>query len=816
MTLLEQLTNDVQTAISQNNDIAPLLKRVFLFLEDGEFTQAATYSEKVLDSEPENAMAYLGKLMADKRLQSLEELVNHKEVIHDITAFRRAVRFSDETVKQHLQALDMQIYGNCIAAARRRAKYLQKENELKEAAQYYQNAMSIWEECQGNIPDGQAIYAELKNEVADFNWFLLLHNRQCADEAQLIASGIPISTDRWYESALKWADGEKRAHYEQVAKETLFYAHLKCIASATAGNGKLSSIWLNHYKSSAPQDDPLLPILEAVVATNGFTEFCADAPVALLKLVQIYTSAYPQGVEPTKALLQDYYQRIFQSCLCFAGELPEKNPNALGDATAYAKELTQREQAAAANTQWKAEDSEPTQTAPDYTPTDAMHAAREVTRQLAQAIPSGYCPYGLASLYLVAAKHLTVRYGKQDCLGASEELFAFICEYYENAISNSQPEQAKIIRDKFNDFLMEACRLKSATANIACSASSHMEGNHAPYQIFLSRLTNEYSVEKEDLITPELAESFANWCQLIADIHPRKECYWICDHQDEILGIFENVAGVIASCRQYAPALKSKTDAAYQTILQHAGEGQGELSDSWEQRMSALEILCNQWADELEASLTQSQTIYNVKLLKAKRQVKLNKWMQFTAVLLRGVSLLATALVLMGMLVPLVGYAWNTLKGPYTATDFNPIIYYAATIGIPLFVMAVSLIQCSIYPSFHTRKVQKYWGLFMLLNALSYGALGGLVFEAIYDSGIALMLQNIGYAILIALGLLGCGIVRTLVESGSSKLVYRSLSRPTDIALKVIQVMARAIYLAQTIVSFAIAIAFICLTVMKG
>ncbi len=816
MTLLEQLKTYVQAAISQKNDTAPLLKRVFLFLEDAEFTQAATYSEKVLDSEPENAIAYLGKLMADKKLQTLEELVSHKEVIHDITAFRRAVKFADEALKQHLQALDMQIYGNCIAAARRRARYLQKENELKEAAQYYQTAMSIWEECQGNIPDGQAVYEELKNEVADFNWFMLLHNRQCATEAELISSGIPINTDRWYESAQKWADNEKQAHYWQVAKETLFCTHLKCIDAVKARNGKLSSIWLNHYKSSAPQDDHLLPILEAVVATNGLTEFCADAPVALLKLIQIYTGIYPQGVEPAKALLQDYYQRIFQSCLRFAGELPEKNPNALGDATAYAKELAQREETASANAERKAEASEFTEVAPDYNPAEAMRAAREVTLQLAQAIPSGYCPYGLVSLYLVAAKHLTVRYGKQDCLGISEELFEFVCEYYENAISNSQPEQAKVIRDKFNDFLMETCRLKATTANVACSASSHMEGSHVPYQIFLSRLTHDFSVEKEDLIAPELAESFANWCQLIADIHPGKECYWICDQQEEIFGIFENVAAVIASCRQYAPALKSKADTAYQTILQHAGEGQSELSDSWEQRMGALETLCNQWADQLEASLTQAQATYNTKLLKAKRQIKLNKCMQFSAVLLRGVALLATVLLLMAMLVPLIGFAWNTLRDPYAVTGFNPIAYYAATIGIPLFMMAVSLVLCSVYPSFHTRKVQRYCGLIMVVNALSYVALGGLAFEAIWDSGIARILQDPGYAVLIALGLFGCGIIRTLVEFSCCKLVYRSLSRPTDIALKVIQVIARAIYLAQTIVSFAIAIAFICLAVMKG
>ena len=170
----------------------------------------------------------------------------------------------------------------------------------------------------------------------------------------------------------------------------------------------------------------------------------------------------------------------------------------------------------------------------------------------------------------------------------------------------------------------------------------------------------------------------------------------------------------------------------------------------------------------------------------------------------------------MAMLVPLVGFAWNALQDPYATAGFNPVVYYAVTIGVPLFVMVLSLIHCSTYTSYHTRKLQAYSGLIMLANALSYVALGGLVIEAIYDSGISMMLQNLGYATLIVLGLLGCGIVRTAVEFSCCRLVNRSLGRATDIALKVIQVIARAIYLAQTLVSFAIAVAFICLAVMKG
>lgn len=52
------------------NSTAPLLKRAFMFLEDGDFGSANEYCEKVLDIDPENAEAYLGKLMAELHVKN--------------------------------------------------------------------------------------------------------------------------------------------------------------------------------------------------------------------------------------------------------------------------------------------------------------------------------------------------------------------------------------------------------------------------------------------------------------------------------------------------------------------------------------------------------------------------------------------------------------------------------------------------------------------------------------------------------------------------------------------------------------------------
>ncbi|MCI8550586.1 MAG: toll/interleukin-1 receptor domain-containing protein [Lachnospiraceae bacterium] len=76
--------------------VAALLKRVFMFLEDGEWVDADQYCERVLDQEPENAKAYLGKLMAELHVHREEELRDLDFPFDDKRNYQKAVRFGDE------------------------------------------------------------------------------------------------------------------------------------------------------------------------------------------------------------------------------------------------------------------------------------------------------------------------------------------------------------------------------------------------------------------------------------------------------------------------------------------------------------------------------------------------------------------------------------------------------------------------------------------------------------------------------------------------------------------------------------------------
>ena len=83
---------------------SPLLRRAFLFLEDKDWRSAAEYSEKILDQEPENARAYLCKLMAELQVSKTEDLRKHRAALTKNSAYRRAVQYADSMLKAELES----------------------------------------------------------------------------------------------------------------------------------------------------------------------------------------------------------------------------------------------------------------------------------------------------------------------------------------------------------------------------------------------------------------------------------------------------------------------------------------------------------------------------------------------------------------------------------------------------------------------------------------------------------------------------------------------------------------------------------------
>ena len=82
---------------------APLLERAFLFLEDGKWPDADTYCEKVLDIDPKNAQAYLGKLMAELQVQKRGQLSDCAQPFDKNENYLKILRFGDEALNTELR-----------------------------------------------------------------------------------------------------------------------------------------------------------------------------------------------------------------------------------------------------------------------------------------------------------------------------------------------------------------------------------------------------------------------------------------------------------------------------------------------------------------------------------------------------------------------------------------------------------------------------------------------------------------------------------------------------------------------------------------
>lgn len=118
-----------ETVISGGNaNTAPLLKRALMFLEDGDWASADEYCEKVLDIEPENAQAYLGKLMAELGVKKQDELKKLAEPFEEYGNYQKAMRFGDEEVRSFLSGCNAFIIDRNETA--RKEEIYQRAKEL--------------------------------------------------------------------------------------------------------------------------------------------------------------------------------------------------------------------------------------------------------------------------------------------------------------------------------------------------------------------------------------------------------------------------------------------------------------------------------------------------------------------------------------------------------------------------------------------------------------------------------------------------------------------------------------------------------------
>lgn len=152
--------------------ITPLLKRAFMFLEDGDWSSANEYCEKVLDADPECAQAYLGKLMAELRVKKQELLVNQVEPFDSRNHYLKAIRFGDEELRNALNG------------------YIDQIKARKENSRLYSIYKDAKEKMAAARSQRQCIdAANLFESISDYSDAAVLAV-QCREKAEIIANNI--------------------------------------------------------------------------------------------------------------------------------------------------------------------------------------------------------------------------------------------------------------------------------------------------------------------------------------------------------------------------------------------------------------------------------------------------------------------------------------------------------------------------------------------------------------------------------------------------------------------------------------------------
>jgi tetratricopeptide (TPR) repeat protein len=110
---------EAAAAIRSSAEIAPLLKRVKIFIDNNDWSSAEIYCEKILDIDPENSDAYVYKLLASLGLTRLEDLAYANDYFGNSVHYKNAIRYADEETSQRIIAYNNQVKARLQQAAER-------------------------------------------------------------------------------------------------------------------------------------------------------------------------------------------------------------------------------------------------------------------------------------------------------------------------------------------------------------------------------------------------------------------------------------------------------------------------------------------------------------------------------------------------------------------------------------------------------------------------------------------------------------------------------------------------------------------------
>ena len=320
---------------ANNAATAPLLERVFLFLEDGKWQDANIYCEKVLDIAPKNAEAYLGKLMAELQVTNRKKLADCAEPFDDRDNFAKVIRFGNEALEKEMRGYIThinernedtrltRIYNGAVNAMNA-AAYKSAADTFKSISGF-KDADALAEQCldKAEICRKDAVYASAKSKMIGekaasyeeaIGIFKTISGWRDADE-QIYACQKKIEEIKAKEEADRM-EAQRKAEERRIAEEKAAKKRKKAFAIGTpivcaciAFVIVLTTVIIPNIKYNAAvsllNDGKIIEAYDSLIALNGYKDSTTKASeifdqykIEKLKIAEVgdvvYFGAYEQ------------------------------------------------------------------------------------------------------------------------------------------------------------------------------------------------------------------------------------------------------------------------------------------------------------------------------------------------------------------------------------------------------------------------------------------------------------------------------------------------------------------------------------------
>ena len=156
--VVKEVVREVRTETAAGTNTASLLRRGYMFLEDKEWNSADEYFERVLDIEPENSKAYLGKLLVTLNCSKIDNLRDCVQYFGDDKNYKKAIAFADEELRLKLIRY-LEFTNQNINEQNRKIEEQNKTNIYNEAKATYDGHFNI---------DKLILASKKFNSISDF------------------------------------------------------------------------------------------------------------------------------------------------------------------------------------------------------------------------------------------------------------------------------------------------------------------------------------------------------------------------------------------------------------------------------------------------------------------------------------------------------------------------------------------------------------------------------------------------------------------------------------------------------------------------